>query len=127
MSASYIQRPDTAFSVTKQRRPRQHKADHLAFVRSLPCAICGTRKGIEAAHLRAANQRYGKRFTGMAEKPSDQWTTPLCADHHREQHSVGDEVAWWHSYGVDPFSLALALYGASENEETAISIIEQHR
>lgn len=45
---------------------------HLAFVRSRPCAWCGTRVGVEASH-------HGER--GMAIKASDYACIPLCGGH----------------------------------------------
>lgn len=120
-----IKRPETAFSVLRQKKPRQHNTNHLAFIRSLPCVICGKRP-CDPAHLRSANPRYGKRATGMAEKPSDKWTVPLCRQHHDDQHSM-NELVWWANQGIDPHMLALSLYGASGDEEMAAQIITQAR
>jgi Putative HNHc nuclease len=53
---------------------------HLAFIRSLPCAVCRRERTIEAAHV-------GRR--GLSQKSSDRETLPLCNLHHREQHRVG--------------------------------------
>lgn len=54
--------------------------EHLAFIRSLPCLVCG-RAPSEAAHLP------GQR--GMGQKRSDLETGPLCRIHHAQQHLVG--------------------------------------
>lgn len=91
----------------RQRQPRERDNKHLDFIRSLPCCICG---GIdtEAAHIRTASLAHGKKHTGMAEKPSDKWTLPLCNKHHREQHET-NELAFWKGYGIDPFMLAITL------------------
>ena len=93
----------------RQRQPRQKDARHLDFIRSLPCAVCKDNTGTEAAHIRIGALEYGKRTTGMGEKPSDKWSIPLCNKHHREQHDAGDEWGWWESYGIDPFMLAITL------------------
>ena len=92
----------------RQREPRIKDNKHLDYIRSLPCCICG---GIntEAAHIRTANIDLGKRETGKAEKPSDKWTVPLCNKHHREQHTM-NEMAFWESYWIDPFMLAITLH-----------------
>jgi hypothetical protein len=45
--------------------------EHLAFIRGLPCCVAGCR-----------NQSI---------KPSPKWCVPMCNDHHREQHSIGEE------------------------------------
>lgn len=91
----------------RQRQPRERDERHLNHIRSLPCCICG---GIdtEAAHIRTASLANGKLHTGMAEKPSDKWTLPLCNAHHREQHTM-NEMTFWKKYGIDPFMLALTL------------------
>lgn len=94
-----------------QRQPRIEDPGHLAFVRTLPCLICG-KPGSDPAHIRSAAPAYGKRHTGMAEKPDDCWVLPLCRFHHDEQHR-GTELAFWASYGIpDPHGLAVELYAS---------------
>lgn len=119
-------RPDTAFSLTrsKTKRPRIEDGKHLKFIRELPCCICGTRKNVEAAHVRLASLAYGKPETGMGTKPHDRWTTSLCADHHREQHSMGEAV-FWKRYGIDPCLLAVKLWSATGQEEEAETILAE--
>lgn len=95
----------------RQRQPREENPAYLAYVRTLPCLICG-RPGSDPAHIRSAAPHYGKRQTGMGEKPSDCWVLPLCRFHHTEQHNRGNELAWWASYGIDPFPVAVALYAS---------------
>jgi hypothetical protein len=95
----------------RQRQPRIEDAAHLAYVRGLPCTICGM-PGSDPAHLRSAAPEYGKRHTGMQEKPDDCWVLPLCRRHHDEQHGT-NELLWWASYGIaDPFALAADLYAS---------------
>ena len=49
--------------------------EYLAFVRSLPCCVCGSRRSVEAHHT-------GPR--GLSQKSSDYSAIPLCALlHHR--------------------------------------------
>jgi hypothetical protein len=92
----------------RQREPRQYDQGHLQFIRSQPCCICGDNVSVEAAHLRVGSINDDKPHTGMGEKPSDsKWVLPLCGRHHREQHAAGSEMAWWSSYGIDPFALAM--------------------
>ena len=43
-------------------------------------------------------------------KVSDEFTVPLCRDHHRELHSSGNERAWWHDMGLDPLPVAKRLW-----------------
>ena len=132
MKAFAIQRPPTAFSISpgKKKRPREKNDGHLKFIRSLPCVICGTHKGVEAAHLRMGSLTYGKPATPMGVKPNDQWSTPLCDGHHRTlpdaQHNVGEEQ-FWKAHGIDPFRIALSLWQASGDDDAAIAILERAR
>ncbi len=92
-----------------QRQPRVEDPAYLAYVRTLPCLICG-KSPSDAAHLRSAALWYSKRQTGLGEKPDDKWTLPLCRHHHDEQHRE-NELGWWAGKGiVDPFAVAVALY-----------------
>jgi hypothetical protein len=44
---------------------------------------------------------------------SDEFTVPLCHDHHRELHACGNERTWWHDMGVDPLPVAKRLWEES--------------
>lgn len=126
--ASAVRKYDTAFSAAPAKatkRPRQKIEAHLAFIRTLPCLITGKRP-VEAAHIRYADMRYGKRDTGMAEKPSDQWVVPLAPEIHADQHKH-NEQAWWTAKGIDPCVVAMALWRATGDEETCEQIIAQAR
>jgi hypothetical protein len=119
--------PATAFSIGGNRkRPRIENRNHLAFIRKLPCVACGTRRNIEAAHVRMGSALYGKRQAGMQEKSDDRWATPLCPRHHDEQHSM-NEAAFWSALAIDPLQLALALFDSTGDEERAEQIIRSHR
>lgn len=104
------------------RDPRQQDETHLAFVRKQPCCVCGSRREIEAAHIRYACNAVGKRPTGMGEKPHDRWTVSLCAYHHRtgidSQHN-NNEREWWIMRGLNPFTIAAELWKASGGEDRA--------
>ena len=52
-----------------QRNPR-----YLAWIRTQPCCVCGSRKAIEASHT-------GPH--GIGQKSPDRSAIPLCARHHR--------------------------------------------
>lgn len=110
----------------RQKTPRERDEAHLDFVRSLPCISCGDPTSTEAAHLRAGNLKYGKRETGMQEKPSDRWALPLCSREHREQHE-GNEALFWAVRGVDPWALALTLYSISGDAEMASEVLDRCR
>jgi hypothetical protein len=109
----------------KRKRPRVESAAHLKFIRSLPCCVCGSRN-VEAAHIRMASPVHGKRDTGIGQKADDRWTLPLCTAHHREQHE-GSEAAFWAAKGIDPFMLALVLWGSTDDTEAAELAITRAR
>lgn len=115
-----------AFSRLRPRQPRKQAGEHLKFIRSLPCVVCGSRRNVQAAHIRMASRVYGKRETGTGEKSSDRFVTSLCADHHHEQHS-GSEAEFWKRHGLDPFFIATALYAHTGDEENASDVIAQAR
>ncbi|MEM8636139.1 MAG: hypothetical protein AAGF33_14290 [Pseudomonadota bacterium] len=124
-----IRRPDTAFTGKGMgKKKKRRDANHLAFLRTLPCAVCGTTKDVEAAHVRAASWRHAKPITGLQIKPADWWAVPLCEWHHRlaprAQHSM-NELDFWAEHGIDPFTLATDLYAASGDREQALSILRQ--
>ena len=73
------------------RRVRDHA--YLAWIRSLPCLICGSGPA-EAAHLAAR---------AFGQKCSDRETGPLCAWDHRlgpHSHHVLGRMFWKH-HGID--------------------------
>lgn len=77
--------------------------DHLAWLRTLACAVPGCRNGgIQAAHVR----RGGRGGIGL--KPDDRRAIPLCAEHHRRQHDIG-EPAFERETGIDMGAIAEAL------------------
>jgi hypothetical protein len=84
--------------------PRRHRDKiHLKFVASQPCLVCG-RSPADAHHLRFTQPR------AMGLKVSDEFTVPLCRIHHRDLHTVGDEVAWWERRAIDPIATARVLW-----------------
>ena len=83
---------------------QERDRDHLRFVASQPCLVCG-RTPSDAHHVKFAEQR------AMGRKVSDKFTVPLCRLHHRELHRRGDERAWWNAQGIDPLPVAANLWG----------------
>lgn len=104
----------------KSKRPKSEKADrgrvrdngYLAFLRRQPCRVAGlTCDGpIEACHVRYGDASRGKVNPGLQCKPSDFWCVSLCSRHHKEQHSRGNERAWWASHGKDGLAEAESQY-----------------
>jgi hypothetical protein len=133
MKAYRLPRHPEAFSISPargRRRPRVNAASHLLWIRTLPCLATGQSAHVEAAHVRFPSARYGKRETGMSEKPDDRWTVPLCADKHRlatDAQHAGNERAFWKRIGIDPLAVALALWGCSGDDELAHNIIREAR
>lgn len=104
------------------REPRTHREKHLAFVRGLPCVICGNPVETEAAHVRMPCRKAAKRSVGKGEKPDDIYTVPLCGRHHREQHEIG-EREFWNLAGIDPVFTSLALWSCTGNQDRGEQII----
>jgi hypothetical protein len=91
----------TNLPISTPRRIRDK--EHLRYVASQPCIICGRCPG-HAHHLRFAQPR------ALGRKVSDEWTVPLCITHHRALHSVGNEERWWKEKGIDPIAHAVRLW-----------------
>jgi hypothetical protein len=92
------------FPLRKSLRKR-NKA-HLAFVASQPCLIC-RRTPCDAHHLKFAQPR------SLGLKVSDEFTVPLCREHHQQLHRQGNEIAWWANTHVTPITVAKALWDRS--------------
>ena len=93
-----------AATVSPLRKPvrRRHKA-HLAFVASQPCLVC-QRSPCDAHHLKFAQPRT------LGRKVSDEFTVPLCREHHRDLHRFGNEAAWWANLQIAPTQVASDLW-----------------
>ena len=116
-----------------QRQPRERDPGYLAFLRRLPCVVCGATRRIEAAHVRAGYSSAGWAPTGMMQKPDDARAVPLCATCHREgpnaQHRA-NERQWWSGHGIDPPDLCRALhsaYLAGEDGHAVLRRFSTHR
>jgi hypothetical protein len=91
--------------------PRRHRDKaHLKFVASQPCLVCG-RSPADAHHLRFTQPR------ALGRKVSDEFTVPLCRTHHRDNHSFGDEVAWWGRRAIDPVATSRLLWTSTRRIE----------
>ena len=62
---------------------------YLAWIRTLPCLVCGAKRGIEASHT-------GPH--GLGQKSPDSSAIPLCTKHHR----TGDDS--YHRLGPRKFA-----------------------
>ena len=95
-------RPETVSPIRKEVR-RRNKA-HLAFVAAQPCLVC-QRSPCDAHHLKFAQPR------SLGRKVSDEFTVPLCRDHHRDLHRFGNEVAWWTNLQIEPIEYDKGVMG----------------
>jgi hypothetical protein len=89
--------------VTIGKPVRERDREHLKFVTSQPCLVCG-RSPSDAHHIKFAEQR------AMGRKVSDRFTVPICRLHHRELHRRGNERDWWQSQGIEPLTIAATLW-----------------
>jgi hypothetical protein len=87
------------FGETRRARDKEH----LRYVSAQPCLLCGARPS-DAHHLQFAQPR------ALGRKVGDDFTVPLCRNHHRELHHCRNEAAWWHDKGIDPIAVANQLW-----------------
>jgi hypothetical protein len=85
---------------------RRRNKVHLAFVAAQPCLVC-RRSPCDAHHLKFAQPRT------LGHKVSDEFTVPLCWEHHRQLHRHGNEVAWWANVQIAPIEAASELWQAT--------------
>ncbi len=102
-----IDKSTLAFGEVKRIRSKEH----LKFVALQPCLICG-RAPSHAHHVRFAQPK------GIGLKVSDEFTVPLCAIHHQENHATGNEKQWWQERNLDPLAVAQGLWEESRGKET---------
>ncbi len=100
----------SALALAEPRRIRDK--DHLRFVGTQPCLVCGRRPS-HAHHLRFAQPR------ALGRKVSDEWVVPLCNTHHRALHGTGNEEAWWQGQRLEPVPIAEKLWAESRCVGTA--------
>jgi hypothetical protein len=100
--------------LTLSEPKRLRSKEHLRAVARQPCLVCGRTPSL-AHHLRFAQPK------GLAIKVSDEFTVPLCAIHHTENHATGDERRWWQERKIDPLSVAEQLWRRSKRNAAADS------
>lgn len=102
------------------KRPRAKDPEHLAFIASLVCAVCGAPGPVPHHLLRGV-------VRGMGMRAGDQWVVPLCPEHHRELHAGGNETEFFIRYGIDPKALAYALYDCTGDAGAGLTMIAMYR
>ncbi len=99
--------PSTAEMVSPIRKSvRRRSKVHLAFVAAQPCLICQRSPG-DAHHLKFAQPNT------LGRKVSDEFTVPLCRDHHHALHRHGNEISWWANVQIAPMQIAKELWRTS--------------
>jgi hypothetical protein len=53
-------------------------------------------------------------------KVSDEFTVPLCRNHHQQLHQAGNEVAWWHDLDIKALEIANRLWAESHAGSTLV-------
>ena len=91
----------SALTLAEPRRRRDK--EHLRFVATQPCLVCG-RQPCDPHHLRFAQPK------ALGVKVSDEFTVPLCRGHHRQLHQAGNEIAWWKALNIDALPAARQLW-----------------
>jgi hypothetical protein len=104
----------TVSPLTKPSRKR-NKA-HLVFVASQPCLIC-QRTPCDAHHLKFAQPK------ALGRKVGDEFTVPVCRDHHHELHRHGNEAAWWANLHIAAAIIAKELWQKSPIHGAQPSVI----
>jgi hypothetical protein len=88
---------------------RKRNKAHLAFVAAQHCLVC-QRTPCDAHHLKFVQPRT------LGRKVSDEFTVPLCRDHHQELHRNGNEIAWWANVQIAPIEAAKDLWDMTTGE-----------
>ena len=89
------------------RQPvRRRDKAHLKFVAAQPCLVC-QKSPCDPHHVKFAQPR------AMGRKVSDEFTVPLCREHHRALHRFGNERAFWAEQQIKPLEVATELWGKS--------------
>ena len=91
---------------------RERDREHLKFVASQPCLICG-RAPSDPHHIKFAEQ------LAMGRKVNDRFTVPICRLHHRELHRKGNERAWWEKQEIDPLPAAASIWAKTHAVSSA--------
>jgi len=92
---------------------RRRDKEHRRYVASLPCLICRQRP-CQAHHISFAQPR------ALGRKVSDEWTVPLCVNHHAELHRAGNEKQWWRERQVDPIANALQFWRSEDAQHQKV-------
>ena len=111
-SAASDHEPTQPVSVTPRNKLTRHRNKaHLMFVAAQPCLIC-QRTPCDAHHLKFAQPK------AFGRKVSDEFTVPLCRDHHNDLHRHSNEPAWWANLKIAPLTIARELWICSSRDSS---------
>jgi ERF superfamily len=102
-SKAFRNQPTSKPAFPRVKTIRKRNKRHLAFVGAQPCLIC-KRSPCDAHHLKFAQPR------SLGRKVSDEYTVPLCREHHQQLHRHGNEMAWWANIQIAPIEVASDLW-----------------
>ena len=91
--------------LTFGEQKRLRSKEHLRFVAGQPGLICGRKPSL--AQGRFAQPK------GIALNLSDEFTVPLCAIHHTENHATGNERRRWQEHKIEPLAVDEQLWRRS--------------
>lgn len=96
-----------------RRQRRVVAPNHLAYVASLPCCVCGKEPPSTVHHLRCLGSS-----AAAGRRAGDDETLPLCAEHHQGDTGVHKrgEITFWMLRGIVPLVLAARLWAESHGE-----------
>jgi hypothetical protein len=113
-SAGDDQQPLATEMVSPIRKTvRRRSKAHLAFVAAQPCLVCQRSPG-DAHHLKFAQP------ATLGRKVSDEFTVPLCRDHHQALHRHGNESSWWTNFQIAPMEIARELWRTSPSHGSSL-------
>lgn len=87
---------------------RKRSEKRLQAAREGGCCICKN-PAADAHHLRIVGHQ-----RGLGVKNGDDYTIPLCRQHHDELHSFGDEKLFLDLHGIDVLSILDKLNGGTK-------------
>lgn len=122
-SRAEIQKRQRARKRAKQKQRPGNSAEHLAFIRQLPCIDTGSRYMVEPHHLKCLGGR------GGAMRAPDRYAVPLChRSHIYGVETVGskNELAWFQQRGINPRKLADDLWAATGDLRLMRAVFERH-
>lgn len=99
------------------------RPEYLKLVRQLSCCVCGVSAPSECHHVKAAGG------SGMGMKVDDKWTVPMCHDCHIngvERKGSRNEIGWFQRRGIDPLTLASALWANRHSLDAMAEVLKAH-